>query len=153
MTVMDIPRRFPQEDLVRYEIDVDIDAAPETVWAVLTDVERWPTWTESMTKVERLADGEFSTGSVARVKQPRLPTTVWTVNEFEPGTYFSWVAKSPGIMTVGGHEVTAVNGSTRVRLSLRQTGALAAIMGLLLSRRSRRYVDMEAHGLKRRCES
>jgi uncharacterized protein YndB with AHSA1/START domain len=138
---------------MQYEIDVEIDAAPETVWAVLTDIERWPTWTESMARVERLGDGELSTGSMARVKQPRLPVSVWTVNEYEPGTYFSWVAKIPGITTVGAHEVTTVNGSTNVRLSLHQTGALAPIVGLFLSRRSRRYVDMEANGLKRRCES
>jgi uncharacterized protein YndB with AHSA1/START domain len=139
---------------MQYEIDVDIDAPQETVWAVLTDVERWPAWTTSTAEVRRLGDGEFRGGSTARVKQPWLPASVWTVTEYEPGKYFSWVTKSPGITTVGTHDlVTDADGSTNVRLTLHQTGMLAPIVGLFLSRRSRRYVDMEAHGLKRRCEA
>ncbi|GAA2098507.1 SRPBCC family protein [Actinomadura alba] len=139
---------------MQYEIEVDIEAAPEAVWAVLTDVERWPSWTESMTRVSRLEDGELGLGSTARVEQPGLPASVWTVTEHEPGRSFSWTSKAAGITTVGGHHILAgPNGTTSVRLTLRQTGPLAPVIGLLLSRRSRRYVDMEAHGLKRRCES
>jgi uncharacterized protein YndB with AHSA1/START domain len=139
---------------MQYEIDIDIDSGPEAVWAVLTDIERWPEWTASMTRVRRLGDGEFSDGSAARVKQPWLPTSVLTVNEYQHGKYFSWITKRPGITTVATHDLIAgADGSTNVRLTLHQTGTLAPIVGLFLSRRMRRYVDMEAHGLKRRCEA
>jgi uncharacterized protein YndB with AHSA1/START domain len=137
-----------------YEIEVDIDAAPEKVWAVLADVERWPEWTASMTLVQRLEDGPFGVGSTVRVRQPRLPQAVYTVTEYEPGQAFSWAARSPGVMTTGGHQVVShEDGHATVRLTVDQTGVLAPLVGLFAARLARRYVTMEGEGLKRRCES
>lgn len=48
---------------MQFEISMDIAAAPETVWAVLTGVERWPQWIASTTRVQRLDDGPFKVGS------------------------------------------------------------------------------------------
>jgi hypothetical protein len=39
-----------------------------------------------------------------------------------------------------------------VRLTLDQSGLLAPVVGAFFGRLTRRYVDMEADGLKRRCE-
>jgi uncharacterized protein YndB with AHSA1/START domain len=36
------------EAIVDYELSTTIDASPEYVWTVLTDIERWPQWTASM---------------------------------------------------------------------------------------------------------
>lgn len=139
---------------MRYEIAVDIDAAPEKVWAVLADVEHWPEWTRSMIRVQRLEDGPFGLGSTARVRQPRLPQAVYTVTEYEPGQNFTWATRSPGITIVGGHHVVSrEDGHATVRLTVDQTGVLAPLVGLFAGRLTRRYVTLEAEGLKRRCES
>jgi uncharacterized protein YndB with AHSA1/START domain len=139
---------------MRYEIEVDIDAAPDAVWAVLADVERWPEWTPSMTLVRRLEDGPFGVGSRVRVRQPRLPQAVYTITEYEPGQTFSWAARSSGVTTVGGHHVVPhEDGHATVRLTLDQTGVLAPLVGLFAARLARRYVALEAEGLRRRCES
>lgn len=139
---------------MRYEIAVDIDATPEKVWEVLSDVERWHEWTDSVNEVVRLDDGPFGAGSKARVRQPRLLATVWTVTDFNPGRDFTWAAKGPGVNTVAGHEITARAGSgVTVRLSIEQTGALGSLIGIFTAGLTRRYVTMEAEGLKRRSES
>ena len=139
---------------MRYEIEVGIDAAPEAVWAALADVEHWPDWTSSMTLVRRLEDGPFGVGSTVRVRQPKLPPAVYTVTEYEPGRSFAWTATAPGMTTTGDHQVIArANGHCTVRLMLDQTGVLAPLAGLFAGRLARRYVTLEAEGLKRRCES
>ena len=139
---------------MRFETSTDIDAALGDVWMVLTDVERWPQWTTSMTSVQRLDEGPFAVGSRARVRQPKLPAAVWEVVELEPAVSFSWTAKTPGITSTAEHRLTPrPGGGVGVTLSIRQTGPLSPFVALFTSRITRRYVQMEADGLKRRCES
>jgi uncharacterized membrane protein len=141
---------------VLYETSIDIDASRERVWAVLIDIERWPEWTRSMTSLEHLDAGELRAGSRVRIKQPRLPTVVWQVTELEPMQSFWWTATGGGMTTVAGHEIAARPGDGSgvvVSLSIRQTGPLARVFGLLAGSLTRRYVQLEAQGLKRRCEA
>ena len=135
-----------------FETTVDIDAPPEKVWAVLEDVERWPEWTASMTKVERLDSGEFGMGSKVRIKQPAFPPAVWEVSRFAAGASFAWTAKSPGVTTVGDHRVTPTATGSKVTLSITQAGSVGWLIGTLMGSRTRRYMEQEAQGLKRRVE-
>lgn len=138
---------------MQFETSIDIDADPSAVWAALTDVERWPTWTASMTKVERLDEGPFSVGSKARIRQPKLPVTVWEVVDVEPDCAFAWVSRAPGSTTRAEHRVVPRSGGgASVTLTVRLTGLLAPVVWLLTSRVTRRYVRMEAAGLKQHCE-
>ena len=133
---------------------IDIGAPREQVWAVMSDVERWPEWTASVRSVERLDPGPFSVGSRARVRQPRFPAVIWTVTALEPGRSFEWQSAAPGLTTVGVHRVDAAGDhASRVTLALTWSGPLAPVMRLLFGNLSRRYVEMEAQGLKRRCEA
>ena len=67
------------------EVSTSISAPAERVWATIIDVERWHEWTASITGAEKLEPGELKVGSKVRVKQPKLPSTVWTVTSLEPG--------------------------------------------------------------------
>ncbi|MEU0504388.1 SRPBCC family protein [Nocardia sp. NPDC005998] len=138
---------------MHFEITIDIDASPETVWRILTDVETWPEWTESIRSVRRLDSGEFTVGSRAEIRQPRLPTAIWTVTELIPGRSFTWRATSPGITTTAGHELIDRIGSVTVRLVIDQTGSLGRLFGWATARLTRRYLELESHGLKQRAES
>lgn len=137
----------------RFATSIKIEADPGRIWDTLLDVERWPEWTASMTRVERLDAGPLDLDSTARITQPKLPVTVWRVTEFKPGVSFSWTATGAGITTVGGHHVVAeTGGSATVVLSVEQAGLLAPLSWLLTGALTRRYVETEAQGLKRRCE-
>ena len=52
-----------------------------------------------------------------------------------------------------GHEVTAIpEGRTRVRQQIDQRGPVGVLVGFAMRRMTRRYLDMEAAGLKARSE-
>ena len=139
---------------MEYTVSIDIHASPEIIWSELVDVERWPEWTRSMTRVDRLDSGPFGNGSRARVTQPKLMPLIWTVTDFEPGRSFTWTARAAGVTTSGEHRLSPGAGqSVTVTLGIRQSGWLAPIVALFASGLTRRYVTMEAQGLKQRCET
>ncbi len=139
---------------MRFMATIDIAAPAQLVYEVYTDVERWPEWAASVTSVERLDQGPLRVGSRARIKQPRLPTTVWEVTEVVTGRSFTWIAGGPGIITTASHVVTPAeaDGSSRVTASLQQTGPLGQVLGFLTKRLTNRYMQIEVQGLKTRCE-
>lgn len=135
------------------ERTIDIAAPRDKAWTVMTDVERWPEWTASVAGAERLDAGPLNVGSRARIRQPRLAAAVWTVSVVETGRYFEWQSATPGLKTTAGHRLEARGSNgTRVTLSIGWSGLLAPVVRLLYGRLSARYVEMEAQGLKRRCE-
>lgn len=131
---------------------VEIDAPQEAVWEVLAAPELWPRWTTSMTQVTVL-DGKFGHGTQVRTVQPGLRPAVWTVTEFRPGNRFTWTSRAPGVTTTGEHVVIPID-PDRTRLSLRlwHSGGLARVVSLLFGKRTRRYVALEADGLKHASE-
>ena len=135
------------------QISTDIRAESKSVWATLVDVERWPEWTRSVDRVERLDDGEFGIGSRARIRQPRIPVAIWKVTEFESGRSFTWVSEAFGIRSVGTHLVEPRGERTvSLILTIVQTGWLARLVRSRAEKIAREYLAIEAQGLKRRCE-
>jgi uncharacterized membrane protein len=145
--------RERQNSLVLSE-EITIAAPIETVWSVYTDVAAWPQWTESVSSAELLSAGPLTLGSTARIKQPRLPRVTWTVTELEPGRSWVWSNDAPGAHTRAGHELTPTeDGGTVAQLWIDQRGPVGAAVGRLARGLTRRYLRMEAEGLKRRSEA
>jgi uncharacterized membrane protein len=137
---------------VQAAFTVRVAAAPQRVWDVLADVEDWPSWTPSVTSVTRLDDGPLRVGSKAKIKQPRLPTTTWTVTELSPGESFMWIATGPGFRTTASHRVQPAESGSIVTLTLQQQGLVGGLVGWLTAGLTNRYLAMEGHGLKDRAE-
>ena len=137
---------------MRFEDSAVIAAPPATVWEVYSDVEHWPDWTESVTSVELLDPAPLRVGSRARIRQPRLPVAEWTVTEIDPGRSFTWVARGPGVRSTGTHVVEPHADGARATAILDQGGPLGPVVGFLTRGITRRYLAMEAAGLKARAE-
>jgi uncharacterized membrane protein len=136
------------------EVVVDIGADAGRVWEVLVDVEAWPTWTPTMTSVQRVDGGPLAVGSAARIRQPRIGTMIWTVTELTDGRSFTWEAKRPGLRFVAGHLIAdAPPNGTRVTLSLHQSGPVGSALAPITGGFARRNVEVESQGLKKRAES
>jgi uncharacterized membrane protein len=139
---------------MKYEDAISIAAPSERIWSILTDVERWPEWTASMSSVRLVAGDHIAVGSRANIKQPRMPEVVWEVTAVDPGQSFTWQSRSAGVITTATHSLAPEgSGKVTVTLGIRQQGALGWLVGLMLARMTRRYVRMEAEGLKQRCET
>jgi uncharacterized protein YndB with AHSA1/START domain len=132
---------------------VNIDAAPEKVFAVLCDVERWPDWSSTMISVRRMESGAFGVGSTARVRQPRLRPAVWQVTQFEHNRNFTWTTRSPGLRMTAGHSIELHGTGSCVALSFELSGFIAPLASRLYSGLIERYLTTESQGLKKRSES
>jgi uncharacterized protein YndB with AHSA1/START domain len=138
---------------MRIDRTVNIDAEPERVWSVMSDIPRWPEWTRSVTKVEPLQPGPLTAGGAWRISQPRFGSRTWHVTAIDPGRSFTWEAARPGVRMVATHTIAPEGRGSAVTLSVDSSGWAVAMFGWLLAGSGRRFVDMEAEGLKRRAES
>lgn len=141
---------------VGYETSVDVDAPVERAWAVMIDLERMPEWTASIKRVRRVRGDGAAIGSRYRVEQPKLPPATWTITDLDgegvERRSFTWASGAPGFRSVATHSVAARTGGSRVTLDIRTSGILGRLFWPLMAGITRRYVDMEAAGLKAAAE-
>ena len=138
---------------MRFEASIEVSAPAQQVFETYADVERWPSWTSSVTSVELLTPGPLRVGSQARIRQPKLPVAVWQVTSLEPGREFTWQVIGKGVLTTGTHRVVPDTADSATATAvLEQAGPLGWLVGLLTRRLTRRYLDTELHGLKAYCE-
>jgi len=138
---------------MRFDHSSTIQAAPERVWEVFSNVERWPDWTPTVDSVERLDAGRIHVGARTRIRQPKLPVAVWEVTELKEGEYFEWVSKAPGIKTTGGHRVVSTPDGTVATATIIQEGPLGWLFGRLYAELTRDYIATETAKLKEVSES
>jgi carbon monoxide dehydrogenase subunit G len=131
---------------------IDIDAPPESVWAIWSEIERWSEWTASISKIDKLAPGPLAIGLRACVRQPKLPIAIWRVTDVEENRGFTWVSKSPGARVTGIHTIEPTANGSRATLRLVFAGPLAVLFGWLTRSLTQRYLQLEANGLKARSE-
>jgi hypothetical protein len=133
---------------------VEIKVSPARVWSVLLDVERWPEWTTSVTRVQRMDIGQLTLGSRTRIWQPKLMPAVWQVTSLDENRHiFAWTAHTFGVKIIARHHVEAVGAHSRVTLSLHYSGMLGAIVARIYRDLTWDYIAREGNGLRTRCES
>jgi uncharacterized membrane protein len=132
---------------------IEIDAPAQLVWEVFSDVERWPEWTASVTSLVARDGAGLAVGKRFAVKQPGMSTLQWKVTEIDPGSSWTWVQRSPGVRVSARHWVSAQpDGRTLVRQELDQRGVLGVLVGRLMAKKTVRFLQQEAQGLKARAE-
>jgi hypothetical protein len=133
---------------------VEVQAPPSRVWSVLVEVEEWPKWTTSVTRVKRMDFGPLTLGSRTRIYQPRLSPAVWKVTSLDAAQHtFSWTARSIGVRVHALHQVEKLGTGSRVTVSLVYSGVFGRLAARLLRNLTRDYLEREGNGLKRYCEA
>jgi len=141
---------------MQFSITTEVDAPPEVVFAVLGEIERWPEWTPTVTRVERLGDSgaPLAVGSRLRIVQPKVPPAEWTVTALDPDRGFRLVSRSLGATVEANHRAEPADTADRSRVTLSVTfaGFLGPVVGWMMRDLNQRYLAQEAAGLKRRSE-
>ena len=139
--------------MIMTEREFHIDAPPDVVWRVMSDIERWPQWTATAESAKRGEDGPLRAGATARMKIVGVSgVALWTVTSLEDGREFVWENRTAGVRSVAGHRVEPEGAGSKVRLWIEQSGLVATLIGWYLRRVSNRNIDVEAEGLKRESE-
>lgn len=75
-----------------FQIETEINASAELVWATMRDVERWPEWTPTVTSVRLRTPRPLAVGSRAVIRPPKLPPALWRMVELDDSLRsFTWV--------------------------------------------------------------
>src|SRR5258706_10698546 len=127
---------------------VGIPAPLPLVWSVMSEVERWPEWTASISRVKRLSPGPLQVGSRVGIHQPKLLPAFWRVTELYPGVGFTWISRAPGVLVTARHMAEAIATGSRVTLFIHYEGLLGALLARWTGDLNERYLAMEADGLK-----
>lgn len=135
------------------ENTIEIAAPQLLVWEVTTEMPSWPLWTPTMTSVEPLKPGGVQVGSRYRVKQPRMPASVWTVTVLDSPQRLVWETQRWGVRLVATHEVSAFDGRTRSYLAIDLDGVVGQVIWPIFQRIAPKFLVQENQGLKAYCES
>jgi carbon monoxide dehydrogenase subunit G len=139
---------------MHFEQSVDVDARPQRVWDVLTDIEAWPQRIETVESAELLTPPPMGAGARIRLRQPRLGEGTWEVTAWEAPAFFEFHQKTGGITTVAGHRVQELEaGRSRLTLTLDMRGLLVPIFGRIYRDLTNRYMTTEVQSIKRVAES
>jgi uncharacterized membrane protein len=139
---------------MRFEKSIEIDAPPQRVWDVLSDIQGWPQTVETVETVELLTPAPIAKGSRLRLKQPKLPEGTWDVTSWDAPSYFEWTQKMTGATSVAGHRVDALGEErARLTLTLEMRGLMISIVGRFYQKLTNEYMTLEAEGMKRAAES
>jgi uncharacterized membrane protein len=105
--------------------EIEIDAPAETVWSVLTAIDRWPSWNpdvKSVSMQEPLAEG-----SVFRWKAG--PGTITsTIRRLEPPRLIAWTGRTLGIKAIHFYRFAPRDGKTFVRSEESYDGLVARVL-------------------------
>lgn len=101
---------------VKFEQHVDIDAAPDKVWALMCDQSKWPLWIEQMEHVTGMSEAqqgasfqwrhgaESGTGAVLQLDQERSVLKLATRLGSDERTHTFDLDRSGGFLGMGGND-------------------------------------------------
>ena len=134
-----------------YEASATIAAAPDAVWAILTDAAAYPQWDSGVVRV----DGTIAPGAKLKVTSEVNPKRAYPVKitRFEPGRAMAWTGGVPlGLMKgVRTFSLAPENGATRFTLREEFTGPMLPLIWRTMPDMQPSF-DKFASGLKARAE-
>jgi len=139
----------PSDAPVRSKREIEIAAAPEVVWDVLTHVERWPEWNPQVKSMS--FDGPLAPGSEFRWKAG--PGTITsTLEQVEAPQRVSWLGRTKSIRAIHEWRLEPRDGGTFVETEETYSGLLARLFHGRLQKTLGKALEDGLEHLKREAE-
>jgi len=135
-----------------YDATVEIQASPETIWAILIDGPGYRSWDSGVERV----DGRIAPGEKITVRPSANPGRAFPVKvtEFDPGRRMTWSGGMPLGLFKGVRTFTlapGTDGTTRFTMREEYTGPLLPMIWRSMPDLGPSFRQF-ANGLKRRAE-
>ena len=134
---------------VKCSKQIIINASPEKVWAVLTNINDWAVWQKDITKPK--LNGPLQPNSTFDWKTggAKIHSTIHTV---EPFTKFGWTGKTFGMYAIHNWRLIDLNGKTSVVVDESMEGFLASLFKSSFNKNLEKGMLSWLELLKQQCE-
>jgi hypothetical protein len=128
---------------------IEIEAPPEVVWDVLTNIEAWPSWNPEVRTAT--VDGELRPYATFRWKAG--PGTITsTIQELDPPNRITWRGSTVGIRAIHVYRLEAGPSGTSVVSEESWAGLPVRLLRGFLGRQLQKSTDAGLQHLKREAE-
>jgi uncharacterized protein YndB with AHSA1/START domain len=120
------------------EKEVEIQAGPDSVWNVLTDVERWPAWNPDIKSAK--LKGPFAEGTVFRWKSG--PSTITsTLERIDQPRLVGWRGKTLGAQAIHVWRLEPTASGTGVKTEESMSGVVPRLFQRSMQRTLEKSLD------------
>ena len=132
------------------EKSIVIQATPETIWKVLTDINHWPDWMKNVSKAKLNGPLQPATTFDWKAGGAKIHSTLHTV---EPYALIGWTGNTMGIHAVHNWVFEAAEGGTKVEVSESMEGLLARLFKGTFNKMLAKDMVLSLDWLKTTCEA
>jgi carbon monoxide dehydrogenase subunit G len=136
---------------MKFSASVEINTTSEKAWALVKNVEEWPSWIPSLKKIEKVTKGPMDVGSRVLVVARSLITVnlLMTITEFVPGRRVVMEGKVLGVKMTRYYEMEPV---AQNKAKLTAGGEVSGLLAFLVRRGGQKLSEEIVQALKKKVE-
>ena len=136
---------------MKFSASVEINTTSEKAWALVKNVEEWPSWIPSLKNIEKVTKGPMDVGSRVLVVAKSLITVnlLMTITEFVPGRRVVMEGKVLGMKMTRYYELEPV---AQNKAKLTAGGEVSGLLAFLVRRGGQRLSEEIVQALKKKVE-
>jgi len=136
---------------MKFGASVEINTTSEKAWALVKNVEEWPSWIPSLKKIEKVTKGPMDVGSRVLVVAKSLITVnlLMTITEFVPGRRVVMEGKVLGVKMTRYYEMEPV---AQNKAKLTAGGEVSGLLAFLVRRGGQKLSEEIVQALKKKVE-
>jgi uncharacterized protein YndB with AHSA1/START domain len=135
--------------MVKCSKNITINASPEKVWAVMTNIDNWASWQADISRAKLNGELKPETTFDWKTRGLVIHSTLHTV---EPYKNFGWSGKAIGLFAIHNWTLSGANGQTIVSVEESMEGFLSKLLKKSLNKNLQKGMQKWLDLLKLECE-